>query len=41
MKIILFASIYAGLLFLAACHGNESSIANQEKSDTAYAIIEW
>jgi peroxiredoxin len=39
MKRIFSASISAALLILVACHGNESSNANQEKSDTAFAII--
>ena len=39
MKRIFFAAVSAALLFLAACHGNESSYVNQEKSDTAFAII--
>ena len=39
MKRIFFAAVSAALLFLAACHGNESSYVNQEKSDSAFAII--
>ena len=39
MKRILFASVFTGLFFLVACQGHETSTANQEKTDTAFAII--
>jgi len=39
MKRILISAVCAGLLFLVACHGSDSSNVMQEKSDTAFAII--
>ncbi|HEY2348672.1 MAG TPA: DUF4369 domain-containing protein, partial [Puia sp.] len=39
MKRIFFAAVFAGLLLLSACHGNDQPGVNQEKSDTAFAII--
>lgn len=32
-------AVFGALLILAACNGNEASNSNQEKSDTAFAII--
>jgi peroxiredoxin len=39
MKRVLFASVFLALLFLAACHGNDSPGSVQEKLDTSFAII--
>ncbi len=39
MKRVFFAAVSVALLFLSSCHGNDQSGTNQEKSDTAFAII--
>jgi len=39
LKRILLAGFCAGMIFLAGCHGTDSTNTTEEKKDTAYAII--